>query len=61
MDNTVKVRKNDNPNSLNNKGNPRRGDKRGKRFYNKKNNNKNKKVRVAKLDKYYEKKKKFKF
>ena len=60
MNNTIKARGNNNLNSLNNKGNPRRGDKRGKRPYNKKNNNRSEKVRVAKPDKYHGKKKKFK-
>ena len=60
INNTAKAREDDNPNSLNNKNNPRRGNKRGERPYNEKNNNKNKKIRVAKPDKYHKKRKKFK-
>ena len=58
MNNTAKARKDDNFNSLNNKSNPKCEDKREGRFYNKNNNNKNGKIRVAKLNKYYKKKKK---
>ena len=36
MDNIAKARGDDNPDSLDNKDNPRRGNKRGRRFYNKK-------------------------
>ena len=61
INNTAKTRENNNLNFLNNKNNPRRGNKHRERFYNKKNNNINKKVRIAKLDKYYKEKKKFKF
>ena len=60
INNIVKIRKNDNPNFLNNKNDLKRGNKREKRFYNKKNNNKNKKIQIAKLNKYYKKRKKFK-
>ena len=41
MDNIAKIRKNNNLNFSNNKDNPKRENKRGKRFY--KNNNNNKK------------------
>ena len=58
MDNTVKIRKNDDFNFLDSEDNPRRGDKRGRRLYDKKNNNKNKKIRVAKLNKYHEEREK---
>ena len=60
INNTVKAKKDNNPDFVNNKNDFKRENKRGKRFYNRKNNNKNKKIRVAKLNKYY-KKKKFKF
>ena len=61
MNNTAKIRGDDNSDFLNNKNNLRRGNKRGGRFYNKNNNNKNKKIQIAKLDKYYKEKEKFKF
>ena len=60
MDNTVKAKKNDDSDSSDSKGNPRRGDKRGGRSYNKKNNNKNKKIQIAKSNKYYRERKKLK-
>ena len=59
INNTAKIKENDDFNFLNNKGDLRYGNKRGERFYNKKNNNKNKKIQIAKLDKYYKKRKKF--
>ena len=59
MDNTTKAREDNNPNFLDNEGNPKRGNKRGERPYDKKNDNKNKKVRIAKLNKYHGKRKKF--
>ena len=61
IDNTVKARKDDDFNFLNSKNNLRRGDKRGKKFYDKKNNNKSEKIQIAKLNKYHEEKKKLKF
>ena len=56
INNITKVRKDDNPNFLNNKSNFRRENKREERLYNKKNNNKNKKIRVIKSNKYHKKK-----
>ena len=56
MNNIVKIREDDNPDFLNNKSDFRRENKREKKLYNKKNNNKNKKIRIAKPDKYYKKK-----
>ena len=44
MDNTVKVRENDDSDFLDNEGNPKRGDKRGGRPYDKEDDNKNGKV-----------------
>ena len=61
IDNTAKARENDDPDFLNSKSNPRRGDKRGKKLYDKKNNDKNEKIQIAKLNKYYKKKEKLKF
>ena len=58
MNNTAKAREDDDPNSLNSEGNPKRGDKREKRFYNKENDDENEKIRIAKLDKYYKKREK---
>ena len=60
MNNTAKIKKNDDFDFLNNKGDLKRGNKRGKRPYNRKNNNKNKKIRIAKPNKYHKKRKKFK-
>ena len=60
MNNTAKVRKDDDFNFSDNEGNLRRGDKGGEKLYDKENNNKNEKVRVAKLDKYHGKKEKLK-
>ena len=60
MNNTAKVRGDDDPNFLDSKSNPKRGDKREGRLYNKKNDNKNKKVWVAKSNKYHEEREKFK-
>ena len=60
IDNTAKARRDDDPDSLDSESNPRRGDKRGRRPYNKENNNKSGKIRVAKPDKYHKKKKKLK-
>ena len=45
INNTAKIKENDNLNFLNGKNNLRRENKRGGRFYNKNNNNKNKKIR----------------
>ena len=56
INNIVKIRENDDPDFWNDKGDPKCGNKRGKRSYNRKNNNKNKKIRVAKPDKYHKKK-----
>ena len=61
MNNTVKVRRNNNFNFLNNKGDLKCENKRGKKFYNKENDNKNRKIWIANLDKYYKKKKKLNF
>ena len=44
MDNTAKVKKNDDSNSLDNEGNPKRGNKRGRRLYDKEDDNKNGKI-----------------
>ena len=44
MDNTAKIKEDDDSDFLDNEDNFRRGNKRGGRFYNKKNNKKNKKV-----------------
>ena len=60
MNNIIKAKKNNNFNFLNNKNNFRRGNKREKKFYNKRNDNENGKVQVAKLNKYYKKRKIFK-
>ena len=60
MDNTAKAREDDDFDSSNSEGNPRRGNKRGGRFYDKENNNKSGKIRIAKLDKYHGERKKFK-
>ena len=59
MDNTVKIRKNNNSNFLNNKNNLKHENKREKRFYDKEDDNGSEKIQVAKLNKYYEKKEKF--
>ena len=60
MNNIVKVKRDNNPDFLNNKNDFKRKNKRGERLYNKNNNNNNK-IRVVKLDKYYKEKKKFEF
>ena len=60
MNNTVKIKENDNFNFLNNKSDFKRENKRERRFYNREDNNKNKKIQIAKSNKYYEKRKKFK-
>ena len=57
MDNTAKVRENDNFNFSNDENDFRRGNKRKRKLYNKKDDNKNGKIRVVKLNKYYKKKK----
>ena len=49
INNIIKARGDDDLNFLDDEGDPRRGG----RPYDKKNNNKNKKIRVAKLHKYY--------
>ena len=59
--NIIKIRKDDDLDFLDNKNDFKRENKREGRFYNRKNNNKNKKIQITKLNKYYEKKKKFKF
>ena len=61
MNNIVKIKKNDDPDFLNNKGDFRYKNKRGGRLYNKNNNNENKKIRVIKLDKYHKEREKLKF
>ena len=61
MNNTAKIRKNDNPDSSNDENDLKRENKCGEKPYDKKNDNENKKVRIAKLNKYYKEKKKFKF
>ena len=53
MNNTAKARENDDPNSSDSKSNPKRGDKREGRLYDKENDNKNKKIQVAKPNKYH--------
>ena len=40
MNNIIKAKKDDDFDFLNNKSDPKRGNKRGERFYNKNNNNK---------------------
>ena len=61
MNNIIKARGDDDPNSLNNESNLRRGNKRGGRPYDKENNNKNEKIRITKPDKYHKERKKLKF
>ena len=61
INNTTKAKKNDDPDSSDSKGNLRRGDKRGEKFYDKKNNDENGKVQIAKLNKYHEEREKLKF
>ena len=53
MNNVIKIRENNNPDFLNGESDPKRENKRRGKPYNKKNNNKNKKIRIAKLNKYY--------
>ena len=53
MDNTAKARGDDDPDSSDSEGNPRRGDKRGGRPYDKEDDDGSGKVRVAKPDKYH--------
>ena len=60
MNNTAKIKKDDDFNFSNNKDNPKRGNKREKKPYNKKNDDENEKIQIFKLDKYYKKRKKFK-
>ena len=60
MNNTIKVKGDNDFNFLNNKNDLKRGNKRERRFYNKKNNNKNKKIQIAKSNKYYKEREKFK-
>ena len=59
IDDTVKIKKNNNLDFLNNKNDFRRGNKRKKKPYNKENNNRNKKIRIVKLNRYYKKKLRF--
>ena len=61
MNNIVKAKRDDNLNFLNNKGDPKYGNKRGRKPYNKKNNNKNRKIQISKLNKYYKKKRSLNF
>ena len=61
MDNIIKAKKNNNSDFSDGKGDFKRENKREEKPYNKKDNNKNKKIRIAKLNKYYKEKKKFKF
>ena len=61
MNNTIKVRENDNLNFLDGEDDFKRGNKRGWKLYDKENDNKNKKIRIVKLDKYYGERKKFEF
>ena len=58
MNNTAKARKDDDPNFSDNEGNFKRRDKRGERPYDKENDDKSEKIRVAKLDKYHRKREK---
>ena len=61
IDNTAKIKKNNNFNFLNSEGDFKRGNKREKKFYNKKNDDKSGKIWIIKLNKYYKERKKFKF
>ena len=56
INNIVKAKENDDFDFLDGESNPKRGTKRSRKFYNKKDDNKNGKIRVTKLNKYYEKK-----
>ena len=58
INNIIKVRGDDDLDSLNSKNNPRRGNKRKGKPYNKEDNNNNGKVQVAKPDKYHKKREK---
>ena len=60
INNIAKTRRNDDFNFLDSKGDLKRGNKRGRRFYNRKDNNKSKKIRVAKLNKYHGEREKLK-
>ena len=60
MDNTAKARGDDDPDSLDSEGNPRRGDKRGGRPYDKKDDDESGKIRIVKPDKYHEEREKLK-
>ena len=61
INNIIKIKKNDNFDFLDNKGDLKRGNKCRGKSYNKKNNNKNRKIRVVKLNKYHGKREKLKF
>ena len=61
MNNIVKIKRNDNPDFLNGENDLKCGNKREKKPYNRENNNKNKKIRIVKLNKYYKKKKNLNF
>ena len=61
INNTAKAREDNDFNFLNSEGNLRRGNKRGKRLYDKENDDRSGKVRVIKPDKYYGKREKFEF
>ena len=58
INNIAKAKEDDNPNSLDNKGNPKRRDKREERFYDKKNDNGSGKIQIVKPNKYHKEREK---
>ena len=61
IDNTAKIRGDNDPDFSNNKSDFGRENRYREKPYNKENNNRSKKIQVTKLNKYYKKRKKSKF